>query len=336
MKLSVIVPVYNAEKYLRRCLDSLVEQTLDDMQIILINDGSTDDSSEICKEYEERYDNIEYLNKRNEGVMAAWIDGVKVSEGEYIGFVDADDYCEADRFEQFIKSAEKTQADIIIGGHRKIGGDGDISNAIYRGSISPGVYEGEDLEYIKTIYFKEPYFSALRWEKVTKAVLIKNNISNFNTEIALGDDIIFTLATLLDAKKLSVIENYGYYYRYNDSSITHTFSEKRIDELCYLCENIDYICKLKGYDAYKDFEFKRQLSVTTTMLVGSSKRFSEKVRLLKKLRKTEWVKRIFSNDKYPVMSIAEKIKLYLLKYRCYTMLIILAQLRKRISKGVEK
>ena len=336
MKLSVIVPVYNAEKYLRQCVDSLVNQTFSNMEIILVNDGSNDGSGVICEEYCKKYNNVKYIDKRNEGVMAAWIDGAKISEGEYIGFVDADDYCETDRFEQFINSAEKTQADIVIAGHMTIDLNGNISNAARRGSISPGVYEGEDLEYIKNTYFKESYFSALRWEKITKNELIRRNISSFNTEIALGDDIVFTLATLLDAKKLSVIENNGYYYRYNGNSITHSFSEKRIDELCYLCENINHICKSKGYDAYKDLEFKRQLSVTTTMLISSNKRFFERRKLLKKLRRTDTVKNIFADNKYPIMSMAEKMKLYLLKHKCYTMLIILAQLKKQINESARK
>ena len=85
MKLSVIVPVYNAEKYLRQCLDSLVNQTFSNMEIILVNDGSNDGSGVICEEYCKKYNNVKYIDKRNEGVMAAWIDGVKISEGEYIG-----------------------------------------------------------------------------------------------------------------------------------------------------------------------------------------------------------------------------------------------------------
>ena len=138
MKRSEIVLVYIAEKYLRQGLDSLWNQPFSIMEIFLVNDGSNDDSGVICEEYFKKYNNVKYIDKRNEGVMAAWIDAVKISEGEYIGFVDADDYCETDRFEQFINSAEKTQADIVIARHRTIDLNGNIFNAARRGSISTG------------------------------------------------------------------------------------------------------------------------------------------------------------------------------------------------------
>ena len=100
MKVSIIVPVYNVEAYLKKCLDSLVNQTLNGIEIILIDDGSKDSSSSICDEYAKKDERIKVIHKKNGGLMAAWMDGVKNSTGKYIQFTDSDDYLEFNAIEK--------------------------------------------------------------------------------------------------------------------------------------------------------------------------------------------------------------------------------------------
>ena len=105
-KVSVIVPIYNVEKYLPKCLDSLVNQTLDDIEIILVNDGSLDDSRKIAKEYSEKYkDKIIYLEKENGGLSDARNYGIPYATGEYIAFLDSDDYIDIDAYKQMYEKA---------------------------------------------------------------------------------------------------------------------------------------------------------------------------------------------------------------------------------------
>lgn len=331
MKLSVIVPVYNSEKYLRQCLDSLISQTYADMQIVLVNDGSKDGSGAICEEYKQKYSRIvKYLSKQNEGVMAAWIDGVKIADGEYIGFVDSDDYCDSTRFKAFMDSIELTDADITIGSYKTVDENGQIHVVGKRAEkLEQGVCEKAKLEDIKNSFYLGPAFSALRWEKVVKKQLIVNNMHYFDTKISMGDDIVFTIATLLDAKKISIIDDNGYYYRYNDASITHSFSQKRIEELCRLYRNMDYICNEKGYDACRNLEYKRQLSATISLLLKSNMKLKEKWRLLKELRNASEVRAVLSNNQYPQTSYAVRLKLSLFSLRCYAMLLLLAQIKNK-------
>lgn len=112
-KVSVIVPIYNAERYLKQCLDSIINQTLKDIEIILINDGSTDSSEEICKEYlsDER---VIYYRKKNEGLAAARQDGMERANGEYLGFVDSDDWLEPDMYEKMYNAAITNQSDVVF------------------------------------------------------------------------------------------------------------------------------------------------------------------------------------------------------------------------------
>ena len=114
MKISIIVPVYNVEKYLERCLDSLINQTLKDIEIICINDGSTDNSSEILKEYAKKDSRIIIINQNNQGISVARNNGMNKAKGKYIGFVDSDDWVDLDFFEKLYKAAEKHNAQIAV------------------------------------------------------------------------------------------------------------------------------------------------------------------------------------------------------------------------------
>lgn len=115
-KVSIIVPVYNVEKYLKRCLDSLVNQTLKDIEIICVNDGSTDGSLAILNEYVRNDDRIVVINQENSGQSVARNRGIDVAKGEYIGFVDSDDWVCEDYFERLHNSAIQNNAEIAVGG----------------------------------------------------------------------------------------------------------------------------------------------------------------------------------------------------------------------------
>ena len=112
--ISVIVPVYNAEKYLKKCLDSLVNQSYKDLEIILVNDGSQDGSEKICKDYEEKDSRIILINKNNGGPSSARNLGIEKANGEYLSFIDSDDYLALDFYEKLEKSITKNNADIAF------------------------------------------------------------------------------------------------------------------------------------------------------------------------------------------------------------------------------
>ena len=116
-KVSVVVPCYKVEEYLRRCLDSLVNQTLKNIEIICINDGSPDNSLEILKEYQEKYkESFKVIDKKNEGVWKARFSGIDVAQGEYLAIVDSDDYVDLDYLNKLYSSAKKNKSDIVVCG----------------------------------------------------------------------------------------------------------------------------------------------------------------------------------------------------------------------------
>ena len=115
-KISIIVPVYNTEKYLEKCLNSLISQTLEDIEILCINDGSTDNSIKILEQYANRDSRIKIINKKNAGVSAARNTGISQAKGEYLGFVDSDDYVDLNFYEKLYNTAKEYNASIAVAG----------------------------------------------------------------------------------------------------------------------------------------------------------------------------------------------------------------------------
>ena len=124
--ISIIIPVYNVSKYLRACLDSVINQTYKDLEIICINDGSTDDSLEILKEYANKDNRIIIIDKKNAGVSAARNDGIDRAGGEYLFCIDSDDYIDNDYLETYVRAIEKEDYDIVVGGFRRPNENGKI------------------------------------------------------------------------------------------------------------------------------------------------------------------------------------------------------------------
>lgn len=230
--ISIIIPVYNAEKYIGRCLDSILKQTYTKLEIILVNDGSTDKSGEICDEYAEIDNRIHVIHKKNGGVSAARNDGICISTGEFIGFVDADDWCEPTMYEElmgavlsenadvarcnFYVNYNRTQKIFVSKGSDKqvVSGKQAISNAIDRDS---GVGFGEVI-----------------WNSIFNKNLVKQpDVIKFDTNMIMGEDTDWLFRVLMRSKSVVLVANPCYNYnKANEKSATHTVNyEKRLFSL---------------------------------------------------------------------------------------------------------
>ena len=130
--ISVIVPVYNVEAYLPRCIDSILGQVYQPLEIILVDDGSTDSSPEICEEYRQKYEIIRVVHKENGGLSSARNYGLDICKGEFVSFVDSDDWIEADMYQEFVKRIQMDHSDIVIGRRNRIDENGNIRLEPYR------------------------------------------------------------------------------------------------------------------------------------------------------------------------------------------------------------
>lgn len=227
VKVSVLVPVYNVEGYLRQCLDSIIGQTLSDIEIICVNDGSTDGSLEILREYERRDVRIKIIDKPNGGLPSARNEGLDAASGEYISFVDSDDYIQPNMLETLYKNAGKTNAEIVICGANVFPEDPRANGWVYA-VLSPWekFYEKCDNELL----FENPAVRPFIWRTFVKKALIDRNDFRLNENIHIGEDNAFQLRIYPRANGISVIPDKLYNYRwFREDSMMNTVVYKNVN-----------------------------------------------------------------------------------------------------------
>ena len=217
-KVSVIVPIYNSEKYLEKCIKSIVEQSLKEIEIILINDGSTDNSHAICEKYKEKYpEKIMYINNKNIGCSATRNLGLKKANAEYIAFVDSDDYIEKDMYERMYSKMKNKDLDLVITGvkYKKVNG-----NLIKRKLPKVSLKKFEKLE--------EKNLIMLVVNKLFKKEIIEKRKINFLEECHYQEDLLFSFQYTIYAKKIETIREEYYNYILHGSNSVYNI-EKRLD-----------------------------------------------------------------------------------------------------------
>lgn len=217
-KVSIIVPVYNVEKYLRKCIDSLINQTLNDIEIICINDGSTDKSLKILKEYKNKDSRIILLNQENSGQSVARNRGIEIAKGEYLGFVDPDDWIDLDYYEKLYNAAISTNVDIATAGIIRITG---IKQKKFLQFNEETITENINLKFERCDVPEKSYI----WNKIYKTQKIKEINLKFE-EGRIFEDCIFTPQALFFLGKMVTVPNIYYYYLRRGNSTVKQRSEK--------------------------------------------------------------------------------------------------------------
>ena len=219
--LSVIIPVYNTGKYLKKCLDSVINQTLDNIEIIVINDGSTDDSLQIINEYIEKYNNIKLIHKKNEGASIARNIGICKAKGKYITFLDSDDYIDLDMYKDMIFKLEKESADVIQCGIDFID---QYSEQTIR-YLQNDILNLDNNDALKL--FINLKITGYTCNKIYKRTLfIENNITYSN--IPCYEDMEVVLKSIMNCNKFLSISNCYYKYRQVEGSLSNKVTEKHI------------------------------------------------------------------------------------------------------------
>ncbi|KAF1305577.1 glycosyltransferase family 2 protein, partial [Candidatus Enterococcus willemsii] len=210
MKLSVIIPIYNVENYLERCLESIVNQDMSDVEIILVNDGSTDNSKKICQVYEKKFSNIKLLNKKNSGTGESRNLGLEIAEGEYIYFCDPDDYIETDLFNNISKMINSNQDVYMFGYWNEIEYDGRIVSSTESCVFKNKSYTRVDfLESFSELFCTNMLYTL--WNKVYKKTFLKNNNIIFSNS-PMGQDTRFNINVYRYINSFEVIRKSYYHY----------------------------------------------------------------------------------------------------------------------------
>lgn len=257
---SVVVPVYNAEEYLNRCVDSLLKQTLKEIEIILVDDGSTDSSSQICDEYAKNNSNIKVLHLENGGPARARNKGIEIATGEYIGFADSDDYCHPEQFEKLYQNAKDNNSDIAMCSFfvDSVKGLEPIiipfkplynSNAEIKNDVIKCFY-GEYVHGLNSLCIK-----------IFRMSLLNDNNIRMDETLRRAEDMWFVFDALKVSDVFSYINDNLYYYYQNESSIMHNSKNDSYEHWVknrkrLLKENEVFDFEIDNNLFYKDFIYK--------------------------------------------------------------------------------
>ncbi len=263
-KISVIVPCYNVEQYIQKCIESLTTQTLDGIEIIAVNDGSKDKTKDILDELSKKYSNLIVIHKQNEGVSIARNDALKIAKGDYIGFLDSDDWAEKTMYEELYKKA--------------ISGDFDIvacdTNAIYpdkKVPISSNIRKDnvDEKELMIDAY-------AVIWNKIYKRSLLTG--IEFKAGMTFCEDVLFLYMVYSRVEKIGVVNKTLHNYLQRPGSLTYTYNEKLYQLIDSLDNVVDFYKREKKYEKYKEeleYSYVRYLYATFIKRLAKTKNKKE-------------------------------------------------------------
>ena len=255
---SIIVPIYNAENYLEECIQSIQRQAYKNLQIILVNDGSTDNSSKICNSYAAIDDRIITLNQKNSGVSAARNLGLSVAKGEYIGFVDSDDFINENMYKNMINIILQDESDLCAMINYTIKNPGEKYNNITLIN---------NVEAIKSLLMLE--FPTSLWAFLYSKKSI-NNIQ-LNSKIHFFEDFLFNLEVLENVSKISLYRDNSYYYRPNESSTNRqSINDKRLSSLEIYDWLDNFILKRKNIFSNYEGYFKAHNIISIIISIAKS------------------------------------------------------------------
>lgn len=254
MLFSVIVPVYNAEKYIKQCVDSILNQSYSDFEVILVDDGSPDNCPAICDEYAKKDSRVKVIHKENGGHTSARLAGVTKSNGEYNVFVDSDDFVANDYLQTFAIGVKNGLADIVCVGNVET--DGENQKFCPFNKVEDGFYDREEIE--KKIFpmllenVAGGSFSSTLWGKAIRKGLILPVLSKIDKRIKIGEDAVCIKSCIYKSKGISVFNNCLYYYRQNPKSIVHVKKPRPWTDIEL------YVKEIKENINLDEFDFKAQ------------------------------------------------------------------------------
>lgn len=221
-QISIIVPVYNTEKYLRQCLDSILNQTLKDIEVICVDDGSTDNSPEILDDFAGRDCRVKVIHRENYGLVSARKTGLKEAAGEYIGYVDSDDWIEPDMYEKLLALLTDGEADIAMCG--RVEDTGNSGRKVFHG-FPAGRYDKEALMeriyptmIVNGAFFEWGIFPSV-WDKLFRRKCLERFQMAVDERLTMGEDAVCTYPALLHAESICILDECLYHYRQSPASM---------------------------------------------------------------------------------------------------------------------
>lgn len=322
---SILIPVYNAENYLEQSLESVLKQSYENYEIILINDGSTDSSKNICDNFAKKDNRVKVFHQKNMGIAKTRYETLKKIKGDFTLFLDSDDYLEPNFLQIIIDKIKHFDPDIIMFNYKNVDEENNfISNnkTIFKNNE---IFTTNKQKLYDRIFFTDDINNL--WTKVIKSSLIKlDDYSNY-LDMNNGEDNMFLIPLLIRSKKILNINNILYNYRDNSKSITNTFKKSKIkDEFTRYNYTLKYLDSLnlntdKNLNILRIYFFKKVI-VLILQLGFSNTNLKEKLITINKIRTSNEIVDIFSKTSINNFKNSSKNLYNLLKFKFYKTIFI--------------
>ena len=323
---SVIVPIYNVEKYLNKCIESIINQTYKNLEIILIDDGSTDKSGKICDRFEKKDNRIKVIHQKNAGVSSARNTGIDSADGLWIAFIDSDDWVEENYIKNLIENTSK-DVDVVQCGYYRIveekkeqincAGKLEIKNAdeFLNGCLNP-----------QTAY-------GLCHMKIIRKSII--NDIRFNEKIVVCEDALFNIQISRNMKYFKMIKQPLYNYRINRDSVVRRYDENYPEKYKKALKvigdylRINYTNNYKVRTNYFNFVVYHLMLIAVNYCYNPEKTISDRKNTLKKVCKQDLFAKSLKGSNYNNISLTRKITLWTLKNRFYSLTGLICEIRQK-------
>ena len=342
-KISVIIPIFKVEKYLRQCLDSIIHQTFSDIEIICVNDASPDYSLKICEEYSKQDERVRIINKtQNEGLGLARNSGLNVAKGDLISFIDSDDYISLDMYEKMYSFIQKHQLDTCLCDYERFGDDGvcEPSREIKKELLR---YNEQVKDFALDMIAPEPsYRSDVKynfccWRTLySNKIIQENNIRFFSEREIASEDLPFNILYFEKAHAVGYIPIVGYHYRFNPTSLSKCFSLNKYNCLLKLIDLTSTLLKQSTFSP-EDYEIHLGRNVLFTFRT-IIKYFSNvqiegnRLQLIKMACDDERLKKQLSSYPLNELPVKHRVFAFCMKHQFVLSLFIASRVENMIHK----
>lgn len=333
-KVSIVVPIYNVEKYIEKCLESLVNQTYFKLEILLVDDGSIDNSIAICEKYQEKDERIHILHQKNRGVSAARNLGTKEATGKWIVYVDPDDWLDGNIIEEVVNLAIKNQADIAQW------------NSIYeyeksskkRKPIKEKSFEKKEIEEVK-FNILSPRYSGMTmgpvrgvWGKLYKREIIQKNGIEFPTDLRVFEDAMFNLEVLDHANRIIFCNIYGHHYRVTEQSAVNVFKKNYPETVERVLKKVITYTNDQDKKTYQELYYVLGCEFISTLFTRyffhKNNQISNRLKEIDRYFSKKLYQEILKNVDKKYLNKKQKLLTTLLKNKMYRMIALLYFLKK--------
>ena len=336
--LSVIVSVYNTKKYLRDCIESILAQTYKNFELILVDDGSTDGSSEICDEYTQLFSNVTVIHKVNGGTVSARKAGLEKALGEYVSFIDSDDWIDDAMYEQMMDKILETNSDVVMCDIQFE----DVVFEIQPNYIKEGFLDKKALceqVYPRMMFDYEyccPCVNPSMCNKIFRREIIRDIIKNVNEAVTYGEDALCTFPAIFKSENAYVMHKCFYHYRRNGDSVSNRYDESIFNRVVLLEEEFrkqfeeyrfEGESQLYGYVARLSVEFIR-----SELLLHTNVSLRKRINIIKEYMKIESIQESFINSTSMMCDSKVKMKMNLILKGKFLRLYVLYSFRNLILK----